>query len=323
MATWDGDGVEDWEYELTRPDGFPQIAIGVGVVVLVLVAVATFWFVPIETVASHMFGALGIGLLAAGVVFAAAWWPSLRHASIGWRIGGGVAFLGVGLMTVAVGMFMADMAVREDVMNVQRIRIDTDGEPTLPSTVRRGPITNATMAFLHDALVERKRRIAVAHDLGLDRLADAGAVTAEPGLIKDCGRFARAAPQIDTSFAAFMAKVDNYRNRVRSAIRDQALRDSLIRSFDEGFGGSMGDAKATNDLLHRLYDQAGELCTALGTLRWKARGRLFQFSSSTDLAAFNTVVGQWNALLQENQILTARGQSRMRESGMFDDNFRF
>lgn len=320
---WGSDGVEDWEYELTRPDGFPQIALAVGVVVLGIVAVVTLSFVPVDLVAEHPFGSLGIGLLAAALVFGAAWWPSLRHAATGWRVGNAVAYVGVALIAVVVAIVFANAAVRLDAENVRRIKIDSSGEPVLPAGVRRGPITTASIDFLRDAIAERRRRDSVTHDLGLDRLANAGAVAREPGLLKDCGRFARSAPDLDTADSKFLARVDRFRAQLGAAVKDPMMRDSLIRGFDTGMSSSADDLHATNLLAHRLYDQAGKLCTMLGGRHWKPVGLMFLFSNAADLAAFRAAIDPWNELIGEGRQLAMRQQARMRESGIVDERTRY
>ena len=322
-TAWGGEAAEDWEYELTRPDGFPQIALVAGVVLLGIAAVIVLSFVPVDLVAEHPFGSLSIGMLAAALAFAAAWWPSLRHAATGWRIGNAVAYAGVALLAVVVAIVFANAAVRRDAENVRLIKIDSSGEPVLPAGVRRGPITTASIDFLRDAIAERRRRDAVTHDLGLDRLANAGAVAREPALLKDCGRFARSAPDLDTADRKFLARVDRFRSQLGAAVKDPMMRDSLMRGFDTGMSWSADDLHATNLLAHRLYDQAGKLCTMLAGRHWKPMGLMFLFSNAADLAAFRAAIDPWNALIGENQQLVLRQQARMRDSGIVDERRRY
>ena len=322
FTSWDGDGLEDWERDLTRPDGFPLVAMVLGSVIIILVAMAALSYLPIDVV-GHVAGALGVAMLVAAVVFGAAFLLTLRHATLGWKVVAGGVFASVALMCVVVELAIDAAGTQADARAVRLIRINGYGQPELPTGVKGGPITAASMDFMREAIAERHRREDFSRGLGLDRLANASAILREPGLVRDCGRFDRSAPKIDDMDRAFLDKAQAFRTRLSGIVKDARMRDALLKGFDESMGSSAATLRETNQLTHRLFDQAGPLCTLLSARRWKPMANMFMFSSQADLAAFDRLITPWNALIREVQDTVARQEQRMRDSGIVDSRSRF
>lgn len=316
------DGMEDWERDLTRPDGFPLVAMIAGSIAIIIVAVVAFSFLPIDIV-GHIAASIGIVFLIAALVFGAAWFLTLRHATLGWNVVAGGVMAGVALMTIVVALASDAMGTVEDARTVKMIRINGQGEPTLPPGVKGGPITAATMNFFRQAIAERHRREDMTRELGLDRLANASAILQEPDLVRDCGRFARSAPKIDEMDRTFLAKVQAFRTKLGGLVKDTAMRDAILKGFDDSLGSNSADMKETNTLTHRLFDQAGPLCTLLSARRWKPMGIMFLFTSQADLNSFNRLITPWNELIREVQEVAMRQQARMQQSGIVDSRSRF
>lgn len=315
------DGLEDWERDLTRPDGFPLVALLAGSGTIVLVAILAFTFLTIDVV-GHVAAVLGVAMLVAALVFGGAWLLTLRHATIGWNVVAGSAFAGVALMTVVVALAIDAAGTQADARTVRLIRINEQGEPALPPGVKGGPITAATMDYLRQAMAERHRREDMTRQLGLDRLANADAIAREPDLVRDCGRFARSAPQIDAMDRSSLAKAQAFRARLSGIFKDPRMREDFLKGFDASMGSSTADLRETNQLTHRLFDQAGPLCTLLAARHWKPMGNMFMFTSQADLNSFDRLIASWNGLIGEIQTVTMRQQGRMRELGIVDGNSR-
>jgi hypothetical protein len=323
-TAWDDDGspLEDWERDLTRPDGFPLVATLAGSGAVILIAILVFNFLTIDVV-GHVAAVLGVAMLVVALVFAAAWFLTLRHATIGWNVIAGGVMAGVALMSVVVVIAIDAAGTQADARTVRLIRINEQGEPVLPPGVKGGPITAATMDFFRQAIAERHKREDMARGLGLDRLANASAIEREPDLVRDCGRFARNAPRIDEMDRSFMARIAAFRTRLSGIVKDPRMRDSLLKGFDDSLGSGSGDMHDTNRVTHSLFDQAGPLCTLLAARHWKPMGNMFMFTSRSDLAAFDRQISAWNDLIREAQTIAARQDERMRESGIVDANTRF
>lgn len=317
----DGDGLEEWERDLTRPDGFPLVATLAGSGAIILIAILVFNVVTFD-VTGHIAAVLGGAMLVAALVFAGTWFLTLRHATLGWNVLAGGAMAGVALMSVVVVLAIDAAGTQADARTVRLIRINGQGEPVLPPGVKGGPITAATMDFIRQAMTERHSREAVARDLGLDRLANASAVVREPDLLRDCGRFARSAPKIDEMDQAFMARTQAFRTRLGGIVKDPGMRDSFLKGFDDSLGSGVADMRDANRVTHSLFDQAGPLCTLLAARHWKPMGSMFMFTSPADLAAFNRRIATWNGLIGEAQTIATRQEARMRESGIVDANSR-
>lgn len=322
---WDddglGDGLEDWERDLTRPDGFPLVATLAGSGAIILVAVLAFNFLTIDVI-GHVAAVLGVAILVAAFVFAGTWLLTLRHATLGWNVIAGGAFAGVALMCVVVVLAIDAAGTQADARTVRLIRIDGRGDPVLPPGVKGGPITAASMDFLRQAIAERHRREDMARHLGLDRLANASAILNEPDLVRDCGRFARNAPRIDEMDRSLLAMAHSYRARLGAIVKDPGMREALLKGFDDSVGSGNAVMRDTNRLTHKLFDQAGPLCTLLSARRWKPMGSMFMFTSAGDLAGFNRLITPWNELIHDLQAVAARRDERMRESGIVDANSR-
>ncbi|MDB5680135.1 hypothetical protein [Sphingomonas bacterium] len=318
---WDDDGLddglEDWERDLTRPDGFPLVATLAGSVAIILAAFFAFNFLTIDVI-GHVAAVLGVAILVAAVVFAGTWLLTLRHATLGWNVIAGGAFAGIALMCVVVVLAIDAAGTQADARTVRLIKINAQGEPALPPGVKGGPITAAAMDFLRQALVERHSRENFTRGLGLDRLANASAILREPDLVRDCGRFARSAPRIDEMDRALLAKAQAFRARLGAIVKDAGMREALLKGFDDSVGSGSADMRDTNRLTHNLFDQAGPLCTLLSARRWKPMGSMFMFTSAGDLAAFNRSITPWNELIRDLQAVAARQQARMSESGIVD-----
>lgn len=311
----------DWENDLERPDGYPLAAMLLGGAFLLVVAIAVLGFSGFD-VTAHALPAIAVAIVLAAATWGVAWWLTLRRTAIGWRIGNGVVFAGVAIGAVVIAIGMAAVSVGVDAGMMRMIRINAAGEPELPPGARPGPITRAGMDFLRDMFGEARRRQAAMVALGMDRLADAAADTADPALLRDCGRFARSRGEVDASDHRIAATAQRFRDRITQAVAQPKLRDALVKDFDHGFDTSASDRVEQTRLQHEQFDQAGLLCTFLATHRWQPAGTRFMFSDQASLSGFDRVIGPWNSLVIEQQQLTARSTARMRATGLVSDETR-
>jgi hypothetical protein len=322
ISTWRDEGLDEWEAAFERPDGRPWLAMLAGGGIILLIAIVTMNLIPFET-AAHAKAALGVATLLAVIVWGGAWFLTLRDATMGWTIGVGAALWGIALLIVAGAIAASNIAVRIDIANARRIRIDEFGDPRLPPGTSAGPITRTMFDFLHDMTSEQHKRKATFQVMGMDRLHDAWMVNSTPGMLKDCGRFVRVAPEIDASDRRILAAVGRVHERLKAVVRDDAIRADLIKGFDKGFNGSRDDMRRASVLERGQLELGGKLCTFLATHRWKAQGSQFMFYSQSDVAGFGKLIADWNAGANEQNALAAAARRKMTDSGLLDTGSRY
>lgn len=321
-SSWREEISDDWEAALERSDGRPWLAMAAGTIAVLVVTIVAMNLVPVE-IATHGASALGAVTLLAAIVWGVAWFLTLRDATTGWKIGVGAVIWGMALLTVAGAIAWSNIAVRIDVADARRLRIDANGDPYMPPGMRPGPITRTMFDFLHDMTSEQHKRRAEFQVMGMDRLHDAWMVSNTPGILKDCGRFARIEPEIAASDRRIEAAIRHVHVRLGDVVHDEALRAELIKGFDKGVDGNRDNMRRSSALERRQLELGGALCGFLASHRWKAQGNQFMFFSRSDLAGFDKRITDWNDAVNEQNSLAADAHRRMTESGLFDDSSRY
>ena len=316
-STWRDEGPDEWEAALERSDGRPWVAMLVGAGAILVIAIVAMSLLPFE-VAAHSAAALGAATLLAAIVWGAAWFLTLHDATTGWKIGVGAVLWGMALLTIAGAIAWSNIAVRLDIANARRIRIDANGDAHLPAGTVPGPITRTMYDFLHDVTSEQHKRQATFQVMGMDRLHDAWTVTNTPGMLKDCGRFVRVEPEIAASDQRVALAIRRVHTRLATVVRDEKLRAELIKGFDKGLDGSRANMQRSSALESHQLELGGDLCTFLATHRWKAQGNQFMFFSNGDVARFDALITSWNDAVKEQNALAAEARRKMTDSGLLD-----
>ena len=317
-SSWREEISDDWEAALERSDGRPWLAMAAGAIAILVVTIAAMNLLPVE-VAGHGAAALGAVTLLAAIIWGVAWFLTLRDATTGWKIAVGAVIWGMALLTVAGAIAWSNIAVRIDIADARRLRVDANGDPYMPPGMRPGPITRAMFDFLHDMTSEQHKRQAEFQVMGMDRLHDAWMVSNTPGILKDCGRFVRTEPEIAASDQRVEAAIRRVHVRLSEVVRDEALRAELIKAFDKGVDSNRDNMRRSSALQRHQLELGGALCAFLASHRWKAQGNQFMFFSQSDLAGFDSRIGAWNDAVNEQNALAADARRRMTESGLFDD----
>ncbi|HEX7695265.1 MAG TPA: hypothetical protein VF409_12290 [Sphingomonas sp.] len=316
-SSWREEISDDWEAALERPDGRPWLAMATGTIAVLVVTIVALNLVPVE-VAAHGAAALGAVTLVAALVWGVAWFLTLRDATTGWQIGVGAVIWGMALLTVAAAIAWSNIAVRLDIADARRLRVDANGDPYMPPGMHPGPIARTMFDFLHDMTSEQHKRRAEFQVMGMDRLHDAWMVSNTPGILKDCGRFARIEPEIAASDRRIEAAIQRVHVRLGEIVRDEALRAELVKGFDKGVDGNRDNMRRASALERHQLDLGGALCAFLASHRWKAQGNQFMFFSRGDLAGFDKRITDWNDAVKEQNELATEARRKMAETGIFD-----
>jgi len=321
-STWRDEGLDEWEAALDQSDGRPWIAMLAGAGAILLIAIIAINLSPVE-ISTHSAVALAAATILAALVWGGAWFLTLRHATTGWKIGVAAVVWGIALLTVAGAIAFASIALRMDVANARRIRIDQNGEPHLPPGMAAGPVTRTMFDFLHDMTSERHQRDAMFQVMGMDRLHDAYMVNNTPAMLKDCARFVRVEPKIDESDRRVTAAIMRVHTRLGVIVKDEATRRELITAFDKGLNSNRDDMHWSSELQRRQLEIGGRLCTFLATHRWKAMGGQFMFYNQGDVGTFNRTITDWNDSVREQTALVDDARRKMTETGLLDSQSRF
>jgi hypothetical protein len=321
-STWRDEGLDEWEAAIEQSDGRPWIAMLAGTGAILLIAIVAINLSPVD-ISTHSAGALAVATILAALVWSSAWFLTLRHATIGWKVGVAAVLWGIALLIVAGAIAFDTIALRMDAGNVRRIRIDETGEPRLPQGMAAGPITRTMFDFLRDMTSERHQREAMFQVMGMDRLHDAYMVSNTPAMLKDCARFVRVEPKIDQSDRRVTAAIARVHTRLGEIIKDEATRRELIEAFDKGPNSDLANSRRSSELQRRQLEIGGRLCTFLATHRWKAVGGQFMFYNQGDVGTFNRTITDWNDAVREQTALVADARRKMTETGLLDSRSRF
>jgi hypothetical protein len=297
IGAWD-DGVDDWADELDRPDGHPLIASALGGVVIIMVSLFAWGLIPVD-VSFHIPATLIFAIVLAAVVWGGAWYLTIRYAAPAWLFASGAILAVVALAMAGLTIGGSMVATRVDIATMQRIGVDSAGLPSLPRGTKTGPITRRTMVFYRAVLDEDRVRNKFYADLGIDKLTQAWALTANPALIEDCERFPRSRPQLDAINNRILTMTKDYRAELATMIRDKKLLQQVLTGLDVNFsvGGARRDQQVR--LVHEQLDLAGKMCTVLARKHWRPQGSMIGFLSPGDLAEYRGLAQRWDAALGE------------------------
>lgn len=312
--------LEDWEQELDRSDGKPLLAMIGGGIALILLCPALLAFLSFDLMRNAL-PALAVLLGLAAIVWVAAWFLAMRRAALAWKIGTGLAFGAIAILVIALGVGAAQLAVRRDAAMLRLIHINPAGRPELPPGTVPGPITRRGLVFFGKVMDERHNRDGLFIRLGMDRMASASALTAQPELLRDCDRFARAKPELDAADVRVKAISTQFRAELGDLIPNPAMRREMMVAYDKGAAAEVADTAQSGQLQRMQLDLAGDLCRLLAPRRWRARGTMFEFTSSSELQRYNELIQRWNAGVRGQQDLSLRFRSRLAASGFDPTGF--
>ncbi len=194
-------------------------------------------------------------------------------------------------------------ALQEDASILTDMQLDKDGKLIIaPGTKDKGPMSKL--------LVEQIRRqedirMAFENDIkeaGIEDMMFADRVARKPSLMQNCARILALKPAIE-----------DYRRRsvqIIKSVPDQIDRlDISYSQKREMKYGAMSKMAVNVDLMQKQWDlQVKSLepihrtCLILSKRNWKPQGRLFAFSNTADMKAFDAAMGEldrYNAELEQ------------------------
>jgi hypothetical protein len=295
IGAWD-DGVDDWEGELDRPDGHPLIATALGAVVIIMVSLFAWGLIAVD-VSFHVPATLIVAIILALLVWGTAWYLTIRFAAPVWLFASGAIFAVVALAMAGLTIGGAMVATQVDIATMQRIGVDSAGLPSLPRGTRTGPITRRTMRFYREVVDEDRARNLFYSKLGIDKINQAWALTANPALLEDCERFRRSQPELDAINNRILAMSKSFRAELATMIIDKKLLKGVLTGLDVNFSVGGPRRAAQVRLVHEQLDLASKMCTILARKHWRPQGSMIGFTSTGDLGEFRGLAQRWDRVL--------------------------
>jgi hypothetical protein len=302
----DNAAFEAWAAEQDQPDGHPIIATIIGVVVI-FIGVGGNPRPPAAGDLAALFGGVtGVALLVWGVAFAI----TIRHASTGWKIGSFAILWVLCLLATSLSIRRAGVeAFRHDVAALTEVKITTDGKLVLPKDGGPGSFSHISMTYLKAMSDESAARDKALIALGFDRIADVRAIVREPALLRDCDRFSRARPIIDGASARMQGHSDKLMRDLDASDIPASIKVEMLRGIEAEMAGRT--IAESNTLSRELLEEGGALCSVLARRHWRAQGRSFAFTNTTDLNSYNAHIVRWNDLSGRARRIQAEGRASM------------
>lgn len=301
--------MEEWERELTRPEGHPVLATLLGAVVLAAGAVLFVNALPVD--ASALI-ALAFGAGTPVIVWAIAYAVTIRHASIVWKLLSLMLLGLIALLSVAVALQLRYREESRELAAVVNIEMDENGKLTIPDA--KGPLSKVVLAYVREARASEVQLNAKFEALGVGRIGNPAEVTRNPELLKDCRRFERAAPLADAWLAGLTTRRAQFRRDVISVRANPRVKREVLSGF---VAAEVGDTKrlaTRNEWIKGQLVAGTRLCTILARRRWQLQFGRFAFTSDRDLTEFGDAAKSWDYFLRQQQQAEHMTRLRFRTS---------
>ena len=300
----DDEEMDEWAYELTRKDSFPLAATIGGAIIILVVSIL------IDSLAGHrhiFVTTLGAATVVALFVWVVAFLVTLRHASMGWKIGSFFAMIVTGLVAGVIGIGTTITAMQNDVGAIAEVKINPSFGLELPEGGARGPISKATFAYLKVVVDDAMKHREALQALGYDGLTSPFALKQRAGLLSHCDKKATVTPMIEAYYARRRAAFDKWQADLSAIDMDETYRKGFADAGSKTHGRvvDMLQRAATNE--HAQIGEMVAMCQILARHHWAEQYGHFGVSSPADLREFN-------AHARREEDLSAEAAALMRDS---------
>ena len=297
-ATSRDDEAEDWEHALNRPDGYPVIATGMCLLVIFAIAVT-------QGLSERSF-TLWTGLLVATgsafVLWIIAWLVTIRHTTLGWKLGSLAIIWLCALLASVWAIRSANSNMKYDLTMLDEVKW-RGGLSILPEYPDRGLLSRATIKVLNALNDEAKKQDALQNALQFQAIGNADALERDPSLLADCDRYPRAKPVLAASRKRALDALTRFRTEVDASAIQPAFKQAFMEGFDRSLAGIRGGLATVPAAVDEQLDLIGQSCTILARHHWRAQapsilfnghriqmgGKHIAFTDNGDLKAYNDI----------------------------------
>jgi hypothetical protein len=272
--------VEEFPDVEEAPDGQPLVAVFFAVAAII--AGTIFMPVPPLEGAFARIVAVGVGTVAAAILWGVAWFATIRHSSLGWKLGSFALIWLAGVVTLDRCIDRSYRAMKNEMGAVSDIKLDPEGRPALPEkTGNLGPITSMLSGFFkatNDDMIKTESQIG---GLNLEILNDAYRTQADPSVVENCERADKGKPLVRDFAKRQTSRAAELKAKAEAMWLPEADKAALIKTVVR-HGGATRLAELA-EIQAKMFDEWRVRCTILQRGNWKAWGSMFQFTSPADL----------------------------------------
>lgn len=302
---------DSWDDEDDGPSGHPLIATIVGTV-LILLSVRGGHEAPAggTDLLAYMFGRVVGG---AALIWALAYFITIRHAGIGWKVGSFLIFLLASAIAAFAAVGQDYRSVREDMRLISEIQFLENGDVEMPGDpAKRGPVARLVIDYLDGVNADARAMEAKLVATGVGKLADPDALKRDPAVLSDCGKIAEAKTTVAATLASGKARTAALGARIDTLDAPADVRDGLRQGILRA--ESNAALERQYKLLDDLIDSQRAICTVLARRHWQPSQGKFLFTSRADLEAFQMHSGHVVVLSGEAQQIRAEQLEQVRRA---------
>lgn len=308
--------IEEFPDVEEAPDGQPLVAVFFAVAVII--AGTIFTPVPPLEGAFARIVAIGVGTIAAALLWGIAWFVTIRHSSLGWKLGSFALIWLAGVVTLDRCIDRAYWAMKNDVEAFNQIKLDPNGRPALPEKADKvGPISKMLVDFFKATAVDMDKTEGQIGNLDLEILNDAYRTEQDPSVVQNCERADKGKPLVRDFAKRQTKRAADLKAQAEAMWLPEADKAALLKTVARHNGATRLTELA--EIQAKMFDEWRIRCTILQRRNWKAWGSMFQFTSQPDLAEIR-VAAERHAKLRNDYYSVFR--KAIDESGAFNMGIR-
>lgn len=308
--------VEEFPDVEEAPEGQPLVAVFFAVAAII--AGTIFMPVPPLEGTFARIVTIGVGTLAAAILWGIAWLITIRHSSFGWKLGAFALIWLAGVGTLDRCIARSHAAMKNDIEAFNHIKLDPNGRPTLPEKAEfAGPISRMFVDFFKassDDMIKTESKIG---ELNLEILGDAWRTKDDPSVLENCERADKGVPLVRDFAKRQTKRAADLKAQAEAMWLPDADKEALMKTVARHNGATKLTELA--EIQAKMFGEWRIRCTILKRTNWKASGMMFLFTSQADLAEMRTAADRHTALKYEYNKLFGEA---LRESGAYNMGIR-
>ncbi|MDF7777589.1 hypothetical protein P1X14_20200 [Sphingomonas sp. AOB5] len=308
--------IEEFPDVEEAPEGQPLVAVFFAVAAIIGITI----FSPIPPLEGTMarLVTVGVGTLAAAILWGIAWFVTIKHASMGWKLASFALIWVAGVGTLDRCIARSHAAMKNDVEAFNNIKLDPNGRPALPEKAERaGPISKMFVDFFKATSDDMNKTEGQIGNLDLEILNDGYRTQEDPSVLENCERADKGKPLVRDFAKRQTKRAADLKAQAEAMWLPEDEKARLLKTVTAHGGATRLTELA--EIQAKMFDEWRIRCTILKRGNWKAGGYMFLFTSPADLEEMRVAAERHGKLRVEyNQVFN----KAIRESGAFNMGIR-